>query len=102
LERVPQLPADRLRAAARRLRDRYLAVPPRRRRARVGVRRPRAGGPPLTEVAVVVGAAGGIGATIAEHLLETDPSLRCGVVDLASGWSSPLVARFGADRVVER
>jgi NAD(P)-dependent dehydrogenase (short-subunit alcohol dehydrogenase family) len=49
-----------------------------------------------------VGAAGGIGAAIAEHLLESDRSLRCGVVDLASGWSGALVERFGADRVVER
>ncbi len=32
----------------------------------------------------------------------SDPTLRCGVVDLASGWSDALVERFGAERVVER
>lgn len=56
----------------------------------------------MAEVAIVVGAAGGIGAAIAEHLLESDPSLRCGAVDLASGWSDDLRARFGDERVVER
>jgi len=38
---------------------------------------------------------------VAEHLLESDPTLRCGVVDLASGWSGPLAERFGSDRVIE-
>jgi len=49
-----------------------------------------------------VGAGGGIGTAVAEHLLEVDPTLRCGVVDLAAGWSTPLRERFGGDRVVER
>ena len=55
----------------------------------------------MNEVAIVVGAAGGIGRAIAEHLLETDRSLRCAVVDLHSGWSTPLSTRF-EDRVIER
>lgn len=55
----------------------------------------------MSEVAVVVGASGGIGMGIVEHLLEADPELRCAVVDLEPGWSGPLAERFGADRVVE-
>jgi 3-oxoacyl-[acyl-carrier protein] reductase len=56
----------------------------------------------VNEVAIVVGAAGGIGVAIAEELLENDPSLRCAGVDVASGWSEPLVERFGVERVHER
>ena len=44
LERLSQLPADRRGAAARRLRDRHLAIPARRGRARDGLGGPRAGG----------------------------------------------------------
>jgi NAD(P)-dependent dehydrogenase (short-subunit alcohol dehydrogenase family) len=56
----------------------------------------------VSEVAIVVGAAGGIGAAVVEHLLGDDPSLRCAVVDLVPGWSAPLAERFGAERVHER
>jgi NAD(P)-dependent dehydrogenase (short-subunit alcohol dehydrogenase family) len=51
---------------------------------------------------VVVGAAGGIGRAVAEHLLEIDPDLRCAGVDLENGWSGPLAERFGRERVIER
>lgn len=51
---------------------------------------------------MVVGAAGGIGAAIAEHLLEADPALRLVAVDVSAGSASPLVERFGAERIVER
>ena len=56
----------------------------------------------MKDVAIVVGASGGIGRSITEHLLETDTSLRCAVVDLGSGWSGPLAERFGDERVIER
>jgi NAD(P)-dependent dehydrogenase (short-subunit alcohol dehydrogenase family) len=56
----------------------------------------------VSHVAIVVGAAGGIGRGIAEYLLETDTSLRCAAVDLDSGWSGPLAERFGAERVIEQ
>jgi NAD(P)-dependent dehydrogenase (short-subunit alcohol dehydrogenase family) len=56
----------------------------------------------MSEVAIVVGAAGGIGRAIAEHLLEEDPALRCGLVDLEADWSRELAARFGSERLAER
>jgi 3-oxoacyl-[acyl-carrier protein] reductase len=56
----------------------------------------------MKDVAIVVGASGGIGRGIVEHLLETHGSLRCAVVDLDSGLSGPLAARFGEERVSER
>ena len=61
LERLPQLPADGCRTCARRVRDRHLAVPPGRRHARLRRRRTCPGRAALNEVALIVGAAGGIG-----------------------------------------
>jgi len=54
------------------------------------------------ELALVVGASGGIGSAIAEHLLETDPALRLVAVDVSPGSATSLAERFGAERVFER
>lgn len=55
----------------------------------------------MSEVAIVTGAAGGIGFATAEKLLASDPELTLIGGDLRSGWSAPLVARYGDGRVRE-
>jgi NAD(P)-dependent dehydrogenase (short-subunit alcohol dehydrogenase family) len=55
----------------------------------------------MSEVAIVSGAAGGIGNAVAEALLAGDPGLRCAVLDLRTGWSDELAARHGRERVLE-
>jgi 3-oxoacyl-[acyl-carrier protein] reductase len=53
------------------------------------------------DVAIVTGAASGIGNQVAERLLANDPTLHCVVVDRAAGWSGALQERHGAERVDE-
>jgi NAD(P)-dependent dehydrogenase (short-subunit alcohol dehydrogenase family) len=55
----------------------------------------------MVEVAIVTGAASGIGNAVARHLLANDETLACAVVDVASGWSAELAEQFGSDRVLE-
>lgn len=55
----------------------------------------------MGEVAIVTGAASGIGNAVARHLLAADDELACAVVDVADGWSGELVQRFGPERVLE-
>jgi 3-oxoacyl-[acyl-carrier protein] reductase len=55
----------------------------------------------MPDVAIVTGAAGGIGFATAEALLASDPELVLVGADLVDGWSSPLAARHGADRIQE-
>lgn len=55
----------------------------------------------MSDVAIVTGAASGIGNAVAEHLLATDPELCCAVADVRSGWSDGLAGRYGTERVFE-
>jgi NAD(P)-dependent dehydrogenase (short-subunit alcohol dehydrogenase family) len=55
----------------------------------------------MPEVAIVTGAAGGIGLATVDALLASEPGLVVVGADLADGWSSPLTARHGGDRVRE-
>jgi 3-oxoacyl-[acyl-carrier protein] reductase len=53
------------------------------------------------EIAIITGAASGIGNSVADRLLASDPERCCAVVDLRSGWSQALAERYGAERVLE-
>jgi NAD(P)-dependent dehydrogenase (short-subunit alcohol dehydrogenase family) len=52
-------------------------------------------------VAIVTGAASGIGNAVARRLLAGNGNLICAVVDLAADWSEGLADEFGAHRVAE-
>ena len=52
-------------------------------------------------VAVVTGAAGGIGSAVAAALLEESPETLCAAVDLRPGHASPLMEEYGSHRVLE-
>lgn len=55
----------------------------------------------MSEVAIVSGAAGGIGHAVIDELLAGDPELRCAALDLRTGWSDALAERHGRGRVLE-
>jgi len=55
----------------------------------------------MSDIAIVTGAASGIGYRVAERLLACDPSRRCVVVDREAGWSHELAERYGSERVLE-
>ena len=52
-------------------------------------------------VAVVTGAAGGIGSAVAAALLEESPETLCAAVDLRPGHASSLMEEYGSHRVLE-
>jgi NAD(P)-dependent dehydrogenase (short-subunit alcohol dehydrogenase family) len=56
---------------------------------------------PSPGVAIVTGAAGGIGSAVASALLEENPDVLCAAVDLRSDHSAPLKAQYGSHRVLE-
>jgi 3-oxoacyl-[acyl-carrier protein] reductase len=55
----------------------------------------------MTEIAIVTGAASGIGNATAEALLAADPELLLIGVDLQKGWSEPVAERHGRERLHE-
>jgi NAD(P)-dependent dehydrogenase (short-subunit alcohol dehydrogenase family) len=55
----------------------------------------------MSHLAIVTGAASGIGNEVANRLLATDPTRRCVLVDREAGWSRPLAELHGSERVVE-
>lgn len=52
-------------------------------------------------VAIVTGSAGGIGSAVAATLLQESRDTFCAAVDLRPGHASPLIERYGSDRVLE-
>ncbi len=56
---------------------------------------------PSSGVAIVTGSAGGIGSAVAATLLEENPHTLCAAVDLRPDHASPLIDKYGPDRVLE-
>jgi NAD(P)-dependent dehydrogenase (short-subunit alcohol dehydrogenase family) len=55
----------------------------------------------MSDIAIITGAASGIGYQVAERLLATDPLRRCVLADREVGWSQRLAELHGSERVVE-
>lgn len=56
----------------------------------------------MPSVAIVTGAASGIGSAVLDALLTSNDDLRCAGFDVAQqSWSAGAIERFGADRVLE-
>lgn len=55
----------------------------------------------MTEIAIVTGAASGIGHATSDALLAGDPDLALVGVDVREGWSNGLAERYGRERVRE-